>query len=876
MRRIGLRHGWFFVGVAAALAAAAAVLARLWVPGALVSGAGAVTAVMSGVWVARGTSVLQARDDRQRALGSAVWLAGDSRLPLVRDLGDAVALGVHPAASLKGVPRDRCPAFVSRDISVQLRQALQHDRFVLLVGESTAGKSRAAFELMRAELPGYRLVQPSRRDLVEAAAEMAASTPRSVLWLDDLERFLGSGGLTGTAMRGVLNAPGGDRFVVATMRSEEYAKFSGRMTTALDGIGREALRQGWDVLRLATHVDVPRMWSRNEIARARSVSDPRLADALGHASQFGVAEYLAAAPQLLAEWRDAWAPAMHPRAAAMILAAVDARRAGVHRPLPMPVLRQLHEPYLRRRGGTCLRPETVKAAVNWATTPLYATSSLLMPANGGFLAFDYLIDALAKDPIPSEAVDVLITFATPDEALDIGNIAWSWSLVDQAESAFRRAEAGGVFKGTLRRCYLIREDQGGCAAAVSFAKSAVERITAASGPDHPHTLEARDLVAWETGIGGDTETARQLLTALAADCERVLGAEHKETLGKRFGLAEMTGLAGERVMAAQQYEVLARDFSRLFGENDEMSLRCRGQVAFWVGEAGDPVRAVRLFRELLKDLTGPSRGSENEVFSTRCRLAMCLAQAGDYDAALFQWEALIPEAASQGRLRANALYVREEHAWCVGEAGDPERAVDLFCGLLADAEELQEPRSGILLGIRRALAWWIGEAGNPDEAVSRFRTLIRESADQRGHDDPQVIGLRHRLAYWDAMTGPAEDVIARLESTAAQMSQYLGPADEVTRAARRELAKRSQQRTFLGVRAIVNREDPLRLLYLGAPEDEYDPEVTDLIKWHGAATKEQVTAVFLRWFGEVGVMPPDMAARIADGINQARARCLPN
>lgn len=139
LRRIGLRHGWVFVGVAAALAAVASVLTR-WVPGALVSGAGAVVAVTGGAWAARGTSILQARDDRQRGLGSAVWLADGSRLPLVRDLGDAVALGVHPAASLKAMPRDRCPAFVPRDISAQLRQALRRDRFVLLVGESTAGK----------------------------------------------------------------------------------------------------------------------------------------------------------------------------------------------------------------------------------------------------------------------------------------------------------------------------------------------------------------------------------------------------------------------------------------------------------------------------------------------------------------------------------------------------------------------------------------------------------------------------------------------------------------------------------------------------------------------------------------------------------------
>jgi len=73
----------------------------------------------------------------------------------------------------------------------------------------------------------------------------------------------------------------------------------------------------------------------------------------------------------------------------------------------------------------------------------------------------------------------------------------------------------------------------------------------------------------------------------------------------------------------------------------------------------------------------------------------------------------------------------------------------------------------------------------------------------------------------------------------------------------------------------LNRQDPVGLLGAGAPEDEYDPELRDLIKWRTAVTPEQVSAVFLRSFGELGAMPSDMAARIADGINAARDQYLP-
>lgn len=79
---------------------------------------------------------------------------------------------------------------------------------------------------------------------------------------------------------------------------------------------------------------------------------------------------------------------------------------------------------------------------------------------------------------------------------------------------------------------------------------------------------------------------------------------------------------------------------------------------------------------------------------------------------------------------------------------------------------------------------------------------------------------------------------------------------------------------FLAARTVVNREDPVGLLDAGAPQDEYGPEVADLIKSGEAVTAEQVRAVFLHWFGESGAMPSGMAARIADGINQASAQHL--
>jgi hypothetical protein len=777
---------WVLVAAAAVLAGASVILARLWLAGAVASGVVAAAAIIAGVWASRGASALQAVDGERRALSRVIWTRA-GRLPLAGDLMDPVALGVHPAA-VSG-PGGRFPPFIPRQHTGELARALRLDHFVLLVGESTAGKSRAAYELIRAELPGHRVVQPAGREAAMAAARRAAVTTRSILWLDDLERFLGSGGLNGPAVRAVLDA-GGTRYVVATMRSEEYAKFSGRTTTGLDSAGRDALRQGWDVLRLATRIDVPRMWSAQEIAQASQVpADARLDEAIRHAGEYGIAEYLAAAPQLLAEWRCAWAPGTHPRAAALVMAAVDARRAGMHRPLPLATLMEMHTAYLQRRGGERLRPEDPQAAIAWATTPLFATSSLLIPADGGYLAFDYLIDAVEQERLPATTLEILIRVATPGEALDIGQLAESWSLVSQADAAFRHAEAGGLFSATVSRSYLIA-NRHGTAAALHFARQAAEWTTAVSGPDCSQALEARGLVAWHTGHHGDPAAALRLFEDLVSCSLQLLGPDHEVCLALRRGTAAMTGNLGDHISAFQQAEALAADCAGILGEDHKSTIAARNQTATEVSAAGDPGRAASMLRALISDMTGRFGSRGSDVFMSRVQRAGCLDQAGDYQSAATEWERLAAEAAATGgRLRDIALYVRMQLAWSVGAAGDPAHAIRLLEVLLSEISALDDPQLTEVVYAHRSLAWWTGEAGDPATAERQLTALARETAAHRGTDDWRVIVLRLMASHWAAMTGSPDTALDRLQRNHEQLIANLGPCHEITQASRRELLR---------------------------------------------------------------------------------------
>ena len=61
------------------------------------------------------------------------------------------------------------------------------------------------------------------------------------------------------------------------------------------------------------------------------------------------------------------------------------------------------------------------------------------------------------------------------------------------------------------------------------------------------------------------------------------------------------------------------------------------------------------------------------------------------------------------------------------------------------------------------------------------------------------------------------------------------------------------QSAFGDVRAVIDRLDPIGLLASGAPDDEYDPQVTDLVRLvlrPAPLGEAQVDEVWRRWFGD--------------------------
>ncbi|HEU5472976.1 MAG TPA: hypothetical protein VFV67_20210 [Actinophytocola sp.] len=78
------------------------------------------------------------------------------------------------------------PAYVGRDIDGRVDDAVRAGGFVLLSGESTARKTRLAYESVRRVLPDRRLVAPVPRESVRAMVETVTDRRHCVVWLDQV------------------------------------------------------------------------------------------------------------------------------------------------------------------------------------------------------------------------------------------------------------------------------------------------------------------------------------------------------------------------------------------------------------------------------------------------------------------------------------------------------------------------------------------------------------------------------------------------------------------------------------------------------------------------------------------------------------------
>ena len=310
----------------------------------------------------------------QRA--QAIWAL--ARPPAGRPLDevtDPFALEVHrpvqPEDPQPGLPV--LPAYVPREHDRELGRVVRaaaegSSGIAVLVGGSSTGKTRACWEalqLLRDQPEPWRLwhpIDPSRPDA--ALRELPAIGPRTVVWLNEAQFYLdvadgGLGERVAAGLRELLRDPArAPVLVLATL----WPQFWDGLTARPAG-GADPHAQARELL--AGHdITVPAAFTAAQLQRLSQAGDARLAQAAAGAQDGQVIQFLAGAPELLARYRNA-----PPAAAALIHAAMDARRLGMGIGLPQAFLEAAAPGYLTDAEWDALGEDWLEQALAYTAVP---------------------------------------------------------------------------------------------------------------------------------------------------------------------------------------------------------------------------------------------------------------------------------------------------------------------------------------------------------------------------------------------------------------------------------------------------------------------------------------------------------------------------
>jgi tetratricopeptide (TPR) repeat protein len=574
-----------------------------WALAAVTAGTAVIIAV-AAVWQERYKQAVHRSDEQALKIEGGCLVLPTGALPTVGQVTNPIRLGVHPAAAANPpaqpdqLAAERVPVYVPRDIDDQLREYLARGGFVLLVGDSTAGKSRAAYEAMRSTLPDHVLIAPTGVEALIAAIAKATGIRRCVLWLNDLEAYLGAGGLNRASIGRLLDGEGHHRIILATLRAVEEDRLTG---SEPDQDGRRVRKDAREALEQAYRIPLGRVFSPAERERAHARDwDSRIFDALAHATEYGIAEYLAAGPELVRDWENAWSPntdphaPSHPRAAALIAAAVDLRRAGYTSLLPRALLTEVHEYYLTWRGGVRLRPESLDEAWSWATRPRRATTALLHPTGEQHVqVFDYLVDTVQRrshpgEHVPDQVVQAALNTCPPGDADTISYTAYDHGRYRLAEIASRNAfearkrDLGPEHPDTLasRRFHAnMLRDLGRYTECEDEHRIVRDISTRVFGPEHPDTLWSRHDWAFALIRLQRYDEAEEELRAIVRIRTTLLGAEHMATITSRHVRAIALSGAGRLAEAEAENRNVLAIRNKFPGPEHPVTLFSRGNLA---------------------------------------------------------------------------------------------------------------------------------------------------------------------------------------------------------------------------------------------------------------------------------------------------------
>ncbi|MFC4050011.1 tetratricopeptide repeat protein [Actinomadura syzygii] len=606
---------------------------------------------------------------------------------IIGELGeqDALALEVHQAfeastASMSGqvpvlpvyLPR---PGFDDR-LRAAVAGAAHGSRMVVVVGDSSTGKTRACWEAIRAELPDWRIWHPlaPERPLAMAEAVRAGRVaPHTVIWLNEAQFYLqpASGEQVAAEVQALLADPSrGPVLVLGSM----WPGFGAALTAVPEDPSAPDPHQAARVLLdQAEYITAPPEFTAVQLASlAATIStDPRLRAAAKQAHSGRITQELAGAPELLRRYEQA-----SPAARAVLWAAMDARRLGHSLLLSESLLRGAAPGYLddhewNQVGGT---PWYTDALDELTTQHRRLPGPLVehrprpgesRPSQRLYRLADYLEQHARTERARLCPPATFWTAAadhaqTPEDLTALGKQAMDRGRYRHADRLYRRAVDAGDTSALL---YLIRlRDQAG-------DHQGLRRLfQQAADAGHADTLMLTARLREEAGDHQDAEWLAQraadagrpdTLTTLAWLREMAGDLQDAERLYRQAADAgdtsALTNLAWLREMAGD-----LQDAERLYRQAaDAGDTSALTNLAWLREQAGDLHSAERLYRQA-------SNAGQTDALVD---LARVREKAGDYQRA----EQLAQQATDAGY--PDALI---DIAWLRFRAGDLHSAERLY------------------------------------------------------------------------------------------------------------------------------------------------------------------------------------------------------
>ncbi|MEU9523227.1 hypothetical protein [Streptomyces sp. NPDC048224] len=534
-------------------------------------------------WVRLWEAAVEERRQRRGGRpGRSVADRLESQVPVrgrfVAELRDEEAFNeweVHRPVEVTAAVPGVLPLYVRRAHDEVLRSVVGQaaggaSRMVVLVGESSSGKTRACWEAV-AELPaGWRLWHPLDPSPAQALANALQEgiAAHTAIWLNELQQYVGdqAGALAeqvASGLRALLqDSTRGPVLVLGTVWPEFW---SGLTAPAVPG--RSSGHAQTRTLLEGKGVYVPAAFEAQELEDARTVSghDVRLADALAHTVGGRIAQYMAGAPALLERYRTA-----PPAARAVIGAAMDASRLGGAALVGRDFLQAAAEGYLGDDDYDALGEEWLEDALAYTQQPSKGVRGLLSRVRGrpgtggrgGWRLSDYM-DHIGRIE-RRYAAPPSSFWAAAREHLPESHVVRA--VGQAAEARWRDAEAAGLYQRAL--------DLGDVKAGQELAWLWQERQRAE---------EARR-VQEQTALAGDGEVLEELLEQMLEQ-EQYQQAEQlvREAAGRgsptaQLHLARALMLDGEAEEATRWYAEVAQcsdpDILRAYADD----LRERGDL----------------------------------------------------------------------------------------------------------------------------------------------------------------------------------------------------------------------------------------------------------------------------------------------------------